>query len=63
MAMAYLDNHGYLTVKKYAQMTGLPKTAAEAELDAFAADKDNPVTAVIRDGKKVYVTKDRNCGL
>ena len=63
MAMAYLDNHGYLTVKKYAQMTGLPKTAAEAELDAFAADKDNPVTAVIRDGKKVYVTKDGNCGL
>ena len=63
MAMAYLKNYGYLTVKKYAKMTGLPKTAGGAELDAFAADKDKPVSAVIRDGKKVYVAKDRNCGL
>ncbi|HIS22920.1 MAG TPA: hypothetical protein IAC09_05720 [Candidatus Cryptobacteroides intestinipullorum] len=60
MAMAYLKNYGYLTVKKYAKMTGLSKTAAKAELEAFAADKDKPVTAVIRDGKKVYVIRDRN---
>ena len=60
MAMAYLDEHEYLTVKRYAKMTELSKAAAKAELDAFVADKDKPITAVIRDRKKVYVMRDRN---
>ena len=60
MVMAYLKNHDYLTVKRYANMTELSKAAAEAELDAFAAEKDKPVMAAIMDGKKVYVTRDRN---
>lgn len=60
MAMVYIQNHGYITVKKYAKITGLPKASAKAELDAFAADKDKPVTAVIKDGKKAYVTSERN---
>ena len=42
MAMAYLKNHGYLTVKKYAKMTGLTKTAAEAEPDAPLVEKERP---------------------
>lgn len=57
MAMAYLKNHDYLTVKKYAKMTELPKAAAEAELDAFAADKDRLIKAVIRGKKKVYILR------
>ena len=55
MAMAYLEENDYLTVKAYAKMTGLPKASAKAELDAFAADKDRPVEAVARGRKKVYV--------
>lgn len=55
MAMAYLKDHDYLTVKRYAKITELSKAAAKAELDAFAADKDRPIEAVIRGKKKVYI--------
>ena len=57
MAMAYLKSHDYLTVRKYAKMTELSKAAAKAELDAFAADKDRPIEAVIREKKKVYILR------
>ena len=57
MAMAYLKSHDYLTVKKYAKMTELSKAAAKAELDAFVADKDRPIEAVIRGKKKVYILR------
>lgn len=59
MAMAYLKNHAYLTVKKYAKMTELSKMAAEAELDAFVADKDKHIAAVMRGKKKVYIVESR----
>lgn len=55
MAMAYLKDHRYLTVKKYAKITKLPKEAAEAELNAFALDRDKPIRAVVKGKKKVYV--------
>ena len=57
MAVAYLKNNEYLTVKKYAQITNLPKAAAEAELDAFVMDRDKPIIAVTRGKKRVYVLK------
>lgn len=57
MAMAYLKNYEYLTVNRYAKMTGLPKAAAKAELDAFTTDKDRPIKAVIRGKKKVYILR------
>lgn len=55
MAIAYLETHEYLTIKKYAQMTKLAKANAKAELDAFAMDKNTPVRIAIRGKKKVYV--------
>lgn len=58
MAMAYLKNHHHLTVKKYAQMTGMSGAAAQAELDLFAADKGKPIASVIRGKKKVYVIRN-----
>lgn len=57
MAVAYLEHNQYLSVKKYAKMTGLSKEMAEAELDAFACDKRNPVTLVISDRKKLYTKR------
>jgi len=57
MAVAYLDSHSYLTVKKYAKMTGLTKSVAEAELDAFARDKGKPIVAVAQGKKKVYAKR------
>lgn len=57
MAMAYLKNHKYLTIKKYAKMTELSNAAAKAELDAFVADKDRPIEAVMRGKKKMYILK------
>ena len=55
IAIAYLESHGYLTFKQYAKMTKLAKITAEAELDAFASDKNKPITAVIKGKQKVYV--------
>lgn len=54
MAIAYLDQNQYLSVKKYAKMTGLPKGMAEAELDAFAYDERNPILLAVADKKKLY---------
>lgn len=58
MAMTYLKNHDYLTVKRYAKMTEQSKAAAKAELDAFAADKGKPIIAVTRGKKKVYTLRN-----
>lgn len=60
MAMTYLKSHEYLTVKRYAKMTGMPKATAKAELDAFSDDKDKPIVAVIRGKKRVYTLRNRS---
>lgn len=57
MAVAYLEKHKYLTVKKYAQMTRLTTATAEAELDAFVADKKKPIMLVVDGRKKLYTKK------
>lgn len=43
MAVAYLSSNANLSIKKYAKMTGLSRDMAEAELDAFAYDDQNPI--------------------
>lgn len=58
MVLAYLKSHSSLSVKAYAKMTGLSRVAAEAELDAFVADRSKPVTVVLKGKKKVYVMVD-----
>ena len=58
MAMAYMENHCYLTVRRYAKMTGLPKAVAKAELDAFAADRETPIEAVKKGKRTVFVLSD-----
>ncbi|WP_368337601.1 hypothetical protein [Parabacteroides merdae] len=59
IAMAYLKNHKYLTVKRYAKMTELSRAAAKAELDSFVANKDKPITTAVRGKKIVYVMRNR----
>lgn len=54
MAMAYLKEHEYLKASKYARMTGLSKSRAEAELDAFCTGKHNPLVKVRVHGKTRY---------
>ncbi len=57
MALAYLKENKALSVSKYSKMTGLTKAVAEAELDAFAVNKGNPII-MVRDGnKKLYVIR------
>lgn len=56
MALAYLRSHAYLTVRQYARMTQLTKASAEAELDAFAADRVKPIQLVVN-GKKKYTRR------
>lgn len=55
MALAYLRNNKTLTISKYSKMTGLNNTMAEAELDAFAVSKKNPIKVVTIGKKKLYV--------
>lgn len=55
MALAYLKNNPKLTISKYASMTGFTKATAEAELDAFAVSKKNPIRKVVSGKKKYYV--------
>lgn len=57
MAVAYLNGHKILTIKTYAKMTRQSKTAAEAELDAFAMDKTTPIRMFVKGKKKVYIKK------
>ena len=55
MALAYLKCNKPLSVSQYSKMTGLTKAMAEAELDAFAANKNNPIRMVMDGKKKRYV--------
>ena len=55
MALAYLHNNKTLTISKYSKITGLNNTMAEAELDAFVANKKNPIRVVFNGKKKLYV--------
>lgn len=54
-ALAYIEANGYLTVRAYAWETGLSRTRANQELNAFCAD---PVSGIKSRGvrsHKVYV--------
>lgn len=55
MALAYLKSNKSLSISKYSKMTGLSNATAEAELDAFAASKQNPIKMVLNGKKKLYV--------
>lgn len=59
MALAYLNNNSRLTVRQYAKITSLSKEAAEAELDAFALNRNIPIHAIVDGKKKFYVTPTR----
>ena len=55
MALAYLKSHKSLGVSTYRKITGLANAAAEAELDAFAFSRSNPIKLVMDGKKKLYV--------
>jgi len=57
MALAYIDNNRSISAKTYARITGLSKAAAEAELDAFAHDRNTRIAALVDGNKKVYVKR------
>lgn len=54
-ALAYISDHKSITAKKYAKLTGLSKSTAEMELDAFAFENGNPIAVVSSGKKKIYV--------
>lgn len=55
MVLAYLKSNKSLSISKYSKMTGLTNAMAEAELNAFAASKQNPIKMVLNGKKKLYV--------
>ena len=59
LALAYLNNNPRLTVKQYVKITSLGKEAAEAELDAFAQDRNIPIHTIVDGKKKFYVISDK----
>lgn len=46
-----------MSPRQYANITGLKKSIAEAELDAFSIGKGKQIKAVTIDGKKRYTLK------
>ncbi len=58
MAMAYIKKNGYLSVSKYCGFTGLDSKFAEAELDSFTLDKNDPLVRTVRGKKTVYILTD-----
>ena len=48
-----------LTIRQYAKITSLGKEAAEAELDAFAQDRNIPIHTIVDGEKKFYVIPDK----
>ena len=58
MATAYLEKHEYLTIKKYAKMSGLNKASAETELNAFANNNNSPIQLVVKNKKRLYRKND-----
>lgn len=57
MALSYLNGNQYLSILKYAKMTGQSIDMAEAELDAFACDGKIPITVVIANKKRLYTKR------
>lgn len=57
MAVAYIKDKGTITARKYAKITGLARTTAEAELEVFANDKRCPVVRAASSRKSVYTLR------
>lgn len=57
MALAYLNKKPTMTVNKYAKLTGLPVSMAEAELEAFAIDRRSPIVVVAKGKKRLYTLR------
>ena len=57
--LAYLNKSPNLTVKQYVKITSLGKEAAEAELDAFAQDRNIPIHTIVDGKKKFYVITNK----
>lgn len=55
MTIAYIKSHGSINAKQYSKITGLGKATAEAELDAFAARRSNPIVIHFNGKKKTYI--------
>ena len=55
MVLAYFKNNKSLSISKYSKITGLTNATAEAELDAFAVSKQNPIKMILNGKKKLYV--------
>lgn len=55
MAITYIKSHGSINAKQYSDITGLKKATAEAELDAFASRRSNPIVTLFNGKKKVYI--------
>ena len=57
MVVAYLKSHPCINAKIYANITGLSKKVAEAELDAFTIDKNRNLVVNGVGKKKTYMFK------
>ncbi len=58
MAVAYIQKNGCLSLSKYCGFTGLGSKFAEAELDSFTLDRQNPLVRTMKGNKVVYTLAD-----
>lgn len=57
LAVKYLDEHSFLTVREYRRFTGLLQTAATSELKQWAASPESGIGIEGRGTHRVYVKK------
>lgn len=55
MAIAFIKKEGSINAQQYSKITGLKRDVAQAELDAFANDKECPISLLLVKKKRAYV--------
>lgn len=62
LALEYLEKHGAMRVSDYMELTGLSRTTATLELQAFRRDATSGIDFIGRGSAKVYVKKELHHG-
>lgn len=58
LALKYLDEHPFLTVREYRKLTGLLQTAATNELRQWGDQPDSGIEAAGRGAHRIYIKKE-----
>ncbi len=58
-ALSVIENNGFISLRDYAQVNSISRTAASLELKEIDADKTSPIMSVGKGSHKVWVKRNR----